>query len=491
VRLGIRAQLLLSLGALLVLALVPLFMAVASLTRASMQQSWERQARALGRAIAGHVSEARRSRSDTEVAALLDAQIGSAVGAIALYDTAGKLERRAGEALATDALPAQVDPKREQAIPVATTRGAALLVVVPGEAGAVGALLHTDPSAVNVAPLVRLVALYIGLLGLTLLVFSYFVLTRLVVVPIDKLSRAARRVADGARQLSVPRSGGRELVELGSSVAQMTERLMREEEQLREKIAEVEAATEELKDAQDTLIRTERLASVGRLAAGLAHEIGNPITAILSFQELMLGGELDDEQREFVERMKRETERVNKILRDLLDFARPAAAGDDIDEGAAIASVPEAVEHVLSLVKPQQSFAQVKVSTELDTPLPPVAMRSERIEQVLLNLLLNAADEVPKPGGDIRIRAHDAEGRVRVLIEDNGGGIDESVRERLFEPFVTTKEVGKGTGLGLSVCRGLMQSAGGTIEVEDGERGARFVLELPKLRRSTMPPPSG
>ena len=480
-RFGIRAQLLLAIGALLVLAFLPLFFAVASLTRASHAQSWQRHARALGRAIAGHVSEARTTRPPDQLAALLTAQTGQGVGAIGVYDAAGSLTIGRGEPGAVEALPATVAINREQLVEVTTRRGPAMVVVVPDTEGSVGALVHTDPSATRVAPLVRLLALYTGLLALALLVFLYFVLTRIVVAPIDQLSRAAGKVAAGDRELSVPRSGGRELLELGSSLATMTTSLRAEERKLREKIDELRRTTEELQRAQDTVIRTERLASVGRLAAGLAHEIGNPISAILSFQELLLDGELDDDQRDFIERMKRETERVNRVLRDLLDFARPAAKGDGLpaDDLGASASMAEAIEHIDALVRPQKSFNGVELLCVVEEGLPPVAMDHERVEQVLLNLLLNAADAVPRPGGRVAIEAQLKDDQIRVHIEDNGGGIEPSIRGSLFEPFVSTKEVGKGTGLGLAVCRGLVESAGGTIDVEEGAEGARFVLGLP------------
>ncbi|MBI4700588.1 MAG: HAMP domain-containing histidine kinase [Deltaproteobacteria bacterium] len=482
-RLGIRAQLLCAVGGLLVLAFAPLFLAVTSLTHAGLAQRGERHARELGRSTAGHVAEARRSRPPAELGGLLEAQLGYAVGAICLYDRAGRPQRQVGEPDAVAALPPQVPTDREQAIAVRTARGSATVVVVPSEGGPVAVLLRADAATAGTGPLIRLAALYTALLGVVLLVFSYFVLTRIVVRPVTQLSDAARRVAEGARRLAVPRAGARELCELGTSLATMTERLRAEEAELRQKVAELETATAELARAQDGLVRSARLASVGRLAAGLAHEIGNPIAALLSMQQLMLDGDLEPgEQRDFLERMKRETERISRVLRDLLDFARPAArtgAGGGEPDGPP-AVVGEVVEHVLALCKPQKAFADIELITAFDLQLPAVGMPPERLEQVLLNLLLNAADAVPKPGGIVTIQASATPEGVRVAVEDNGSGIDASVKERLFEPFVTTKDVGKGTGLGLAVCRGLVESAGGAIRAEDGAQGARFVFELPR-----------
>ncbi|WP_437723910.1 ATP-binding protein [Sorangium sp. So ce861] len=504
VRLGIRLQLLFALGALLVLAFVPLFFAVANLTRATMVGARASSARAIGRAIAGHVAAARASRSAPELSPLLEAQLGpDGASAIGVYDAAGALVDRAGEPEAAAALPASVEAGAEVLRTVRTARGGAVLVVVPEHArepapraeappdaaparppqvGSVAVLVPTDPSTVPAAPLVRIVALYTGVVALALLVFAYIAMTRLVVRPVDALSEAARRVAGGARDLEAPRAGARELAELGASLAHMTGRLRADEESLRAKIAEVERYAADLKSAQERLVRSERLASVGRLAAGLAHEIGNPIAAILGFQELLLAGGLTpDEEREFLERMKRETERIHKILRDLLDFARPAArgAGDAAEEPSG--SVAEALEDVVSLVSPQRAFRAVELVRDVAPDVPPVQLSHGRLVQVLLNLLLNAADAVPRAGGRVWVRASRAAGGgARIEVEDNGPGIAEAVRETLFEPFITTKEVGEGTGLGLAVCRGLVEAAGGAIGVEAGaEGGARFVVQLP------------
>ncbi|WP_438040442.1 ATP-binding protein [Sorangium sp. So ce128] len=504
VRLGIRLQLLFALGALLLLAFVPLFFAVASLTRATMSGARASSARAIGRAIAGHVAAARTTRSAPELSLLLEAQLGpDGASAIGVYDAAGALSGRAGEPEIVAALPASVEAGTEVLKTVRTARGDALLVVVPEPAraaaslaepapatstGSVAVLVPTDPSTVAAAPLVRIVALYTGIVALALLVFAYISMTHLVVRPIDAVSEAARRVAGGARDLEVPRAGARELAELGASLALMTGRLRADEESLRAKIAEIERYAADLKSAQERLVRSERLASVGRLAAGLAHEIGNPLAAILGLQDLLLAGGLTPaEERDFVERMKRETERIHKILRDLLDFARPAArgaaeAGDDGEAGhLPSGSVAEAIGDVVSLVTPQKAFRAIELERDVAPDVPAVPLAHGQLVQVLLNLLLNAADAVPRVGGRVAVRAsRGAGGGARIEVEDNGPGIAEEVRETLFEPFITTKEVGEGTGLGLAVCRGLVEAAGGTIGVERGaDGGARFVVLLP------------
>jgi len=330
------------------------------------------------------------------------------------------------------------------------------------------------------APLMRMLALYMGIFALGLLVFMYIAMTRLVVDPVERLSHAAARVAEGARRLEVPRGGARELAELSTSLSQMTERLRADEEKLRAKIDEATRYAKELEQAQARLVRSERLASVGRLAAGLAHEIGNPIAAILGFEEILLAGGLDDaEQKDFVLRMKRETERIHRILRDLLDFARPATSMHEAGSVDTPGSIEHAVDTARALLGPQKAMRDVEIHLDVAHDLPLVTLSEEHLVQVLLNLILNAADAVAPVAGRIDIRAARTAEGVRVEIEDNGPGVARDVRDRLFEPFTTTKEVGKGTGLGLAVCRGLLEGAGGTITHEDGAVGARFVFTLP------------
>ncbi|HYJ10043.1 MAG TPA: HAMP domain-containing sensor histidine kinase [Polyangiaceae bacterium] len=476
---GLRLQILLLLGGLLLLAFIPLFFAVATYTSVALQQVRVGHARALGRAIAAHVAEARGTRSDQNLLALLRAEVGTeGVEAIGVYDPAGKRVAAVGEPEAVDRLP-RLGVESHEAMRELDGPTSLLSVTVPSAQGAVVAVLRIDDQSARAAPLLRLVGLYTALVALALLVVAYFALTRLIVRPLDALARAAERVAGGTRRLLVPKTSVRELGDLGTSLGIMTERLLEEEDKLRRKIDEVERATDRLREAQDRLVRSERLASVGRLAAGLAHEIGNPISALIGLQDLVLAGGLSpEEERDFMTRMQRETERIHRILRDLLQFARPAAKpldGQEQEPG----DVEVAVRDTAALVAPQRSLKEVSLALDLSPDLPPVKLGHEQLMQVILNLVMNAADAVGA-GGKIRVAAERGNGGVRLLVEDDGPGVDPRVVAQLFEPFVTTKEVGKGTGLGLAVCRGLVEAAGGSIALDrEYARGARFVVELP------------
>ncbi|HTA88591.1 MAG TPA: HAMP domain-containing sensor histidine kinase [Polyangiaceae bacterium] len=475
-RAGLRLQILLLLGGLLLLAFVPLFYAVATYASFTLRQVRETHAQALGRAVAGHVSEARAHRSPEELLNLLGAEVGAqGVAAIGIYGADGHPVARAGEPFIIDLLPPTVRAGREAVIEL--EQHAALEVVVPGSDGAVAAILRTDDAAARAAPLVRLLGLYSLLVGLVLLVAAYFALTRLIVRPLDALARAAERVALGARRFSVPQGGAREMVDLAANLHIMTEHLIREEEALRAKVSEVERATVRLEEAQDRLIRSERLASVGRLAAGLAHEVGNPIAALLGLEELLLEGGLDaTEQQDFLQRMRKETERINRILRDLLQFARP---GGTHELAVAPGNVAEAVADTAALIAPQKAMRGVELELKVPENLPLVSLGAEQLMQLVLNLLLNAVDALDG-GGRVRVAAERRSRGVELVVEDNGPGVAVEVRDRLFEPFVTTKEIGKGTGLGLAVCRGLVEAVGGSITLDVSfTEGARFVVELP------------
>jgi len=486
---GLRVQIVLALAGLMLLANVPLFFALASVTRATLLGARTDSARALGRAVAAHVGDAMSTGDRAALARTLESHVGeSGALALAVYDKDGKLEASAGNPGELAVMHAPPHPYGEWASTVRGTTGRALEVTVPHDDAVVVARLRTDEDADRAAPLVRLVALYMTTFALALLVFAYFSLTRLIVRPVEALVRAADKVASGARVLEVPRGGARELTDLGVSVSAMTTRLMADEAQLRAKVTELTLTTQRLTEAQAHLARSERLASVGRLAAGIGHEIGNPIAAIMGMQELLLEGDLPKEtERDFLVRMKKETERIHSILRDLLDFARPeqapaSSAKPDPSDARGV------LDDVVALLRPQRTFRDITVEVDADATLPRVALGASRLTQVLLNLALNAGDAIgqAKGGkGTVRLRVRVDGAMLRIEVEDDGAGIADEVKDRLFEPFVTTKDVGAGTGLGLAVCRGIVEGAGGEITVDaDYTTGARFIVRLPAVVES-------
>ncbi len=480
---GLRTQIVLALAGLMVLAFVPLFLAVASLTRATLRGAREEASRALGRVVAAEIADVSRTGDRTLLRSRLSSEVGEGGAlAIAVYDSTGALIASAGDDAELRAMRAPALPFGESAATVRGATGRALQIVVPEGDLAVVARVRTDDDADRAAPLVRLVLLYMVSFALALIVFAYFALTQLIVRPIEGLVRAADRVAGSRTMLDAPRAGARELADLGQSLQAMTARLAADEAALRAKVQELTLATERLTLAQSQLVRSERLASVGRLSAGIAHEIGNPIAAILGMEDLLLDGDLPAEtQKDFFVRMKKETERIHGVVRDLLDFARPEKESPPSGTLPEPCNVRAVVDDVLALVRPQKSFKTIELRKDLSDETLLAALPATRLSQVLLNLLLNAGDAAHgADGASVTVRARRTAGAIRIDVEDTGPGIDPGVRAKLFEPFVTTKDVGAGTGLGLAVCRGIVESAGGHIELDDAyTRGARFVVTLP------------
>ncbi len=469
----------------MLLAFVPLFFAVASLTRATVVGTRVQAARAVGRAIAAHVADVRaRGDEGAPLRGALAEHVGTGgVDAVCLFAPGGTVVACDGAAADIVAAgPSSADSVEA----VHGTAGRTLQVTSRAGDALLVSRVKLEADADRGPSLVRLVALYMIVFALALLVFAYFALTRLIVGPVEHLVDAANRVANGARTLRVPRSGASELVELSVSVQAMAEKLISEEATLILKVEELTEMTRRLTDTRAQLVRSERMASVGRLAAGLAHEIGNPIAALMGMEDLLMDGGLDaDAQRDFLQRMRRETERIHVVVRDLLDFARPEGRSEE-DAGPPVpADVRAVVDDVIALVRHQKHFRAIKIDTNL-APALEVALPAPRLTQVLLNLILNAGAAIATSGeaGTIVVRTRVAGAtQARIEIEDDGPGISPAVRDRLFEPFVTTKQVGEGTGLGLAVCRGLVESAGGEIGVDASyESGARFYVVLPLAR---------
>lgn len=340
----------------------------------------------------------------------------------------------------------------------------------------------------------RWLLLYIALDSLVLIAFGSYLISRIVVRPLKNMLRATERIAEGDLEHQVEVPGENEMGMLARSFNRMVERLRENKGLLEDHIRSLEKLNQELKLAQEGLIRSEKLASVGRLAAGVAHEIGNPVGAILGYTEMLQKGEAKKKERqELLSRIEAEINRVNKIVRDLLDLARPSKTSmEDVD-------VKQVVEDCVSLLSSQKVLEGIEVNLELRDGLPPITADRDRLQQVMVNLVLNAADAMPG-GGRLIINANcklqiakckqenDSEGAflqpeskfIEINVSDTGKGVSRDDLSKIFDPFYTTKEPGKGTGLGLAICQMIIESFGGSIGLESkaGE-GTRVRILLP------------
>ncbi|WP_461210941.1 c-type heme family protein [Desulfocurvus sp. DL9XJH121] len=222
--------------------------------------------------------------------------------------------------------------------------------------------------------------------------------------------------------------------------------------------------------------QSEKMATVGKLAAGLAHEINNPLGVILCYAELLKNGITGDQQRDDVDVIVRHTRQAQNVLRDLLNFARPK-----LSTSVAV-DMPTAVEAVADVFRIQAEKKGAVIHFHAEAGMPPVLMEPQVVEHVTANLLINALDAVPESGGEVRVElSYDAsDGMVLFTVADNGPGIPEDVMPFIFDPFFTTKEVNKGSGLGLAVIYGFVTDLGGRIRAVNREGGgAEFRIRLP------------
>lgn len=329
--------------------------------------------------------------------------------------------------------------------------------------------------------LLLLIAADVGIL----FVFGRYLLERMVIGPMRALTRAADAIAGGDLATRAPAAETEEFTRLAEHLNAMTESLL---------------------DVQSQLVRAEKLAGIGRLAAGVAHEIGNPLAAIGTYLEVLRRRQAAPE---LVDDLARESARIDQIVRGLLAYARSGESeAGNLDVGAVVRGVVE-------LLSRQGTLRGRAVRVQLDETAPPVWGRPHALEQVLVNLVLNALDACPDgpvdvatmtgshaPGLHQQARRNDAMSPppprrpasrrprradlaigtpgVLLVVSDHGPGVPEGERERIFDPFYTTKPPGAGTGLGLAIVQRMVDEMGGVVWVDDARGGgAAFKVFLP------------
>jgi len=397
---------------------------------------------------------------------------------------------------------------RELVAALATVFAGALAVAVLG----VLVLLPRFESPTQAAAYVAL--LLVGDIAVFALFGRWLVRSRLL-RPLQEVMAEVEAIADGQYSRAVPAGGPDEVSRLADAVNRMAARLISHQEQLAANVRSLEETNRQLTDARDELVRAEKMASVGRLAAGIAHEIGNPLGAIMGYLGLLKRA--GERELELAGSAEREAQRIDRIVRGLLDFARRR------ETKPRPVNVNEVIRSTVDLLTDQGKLKRVELTTRLSDDVSRVVADPHHLEQVLVNLLLNACDAMEASESSaifvetelhliesplyVPARRRDdpagidyshrrrfnrpprptaehpfAPGSmvVRIEVGDNGPGIPGELLAEIFEPFVTTKEPGRGTGLGLAVSAGLVDAMGGTIEAENGEEGgARFRILLP------------
>lgn len=294
--------------------------------------------------------------------------------------------------------------------------------------------------------------------------------------PVDRMLEAARRL--GARGDALPllgEGGGPALSRAAIAFERLAGALEEERRRLADKVDELTRADRALGDARETLVRSERLATVGRLAAGLAHEVGNPLGAISGYVEIArarLPAGADPDLHDAVARIAEAATRIDATIRGLLDFARPSPSS------IVPLDLAPVLEATVRLARVQSRFRHVEVTLALPPTLPRVLADERQLSQVLLNVLLNAGDAMAGEGRvTVSAAAHGE--MVEVALADQGPGVAPDHLPRLFDPFFTTKDPGEGTGLGLAISHRIAESLGGALSAENAPGGgAVFRLRL-------------
>jgi PAS domain S-box-containing protein len=230
----------------------------------------------------------------------------------------------------------------------------------------------------------------------------------------------------------------------------------------------------EQKILEQQLVRSQKMESIGTLAAGLAHEVGNPLTAISSLVQVIERTTQDEFAKEKLGLINNQVIRITQIIRNLVDFSRPSM------NIAKETDVNKVIRDALNIVQYGKRVKNIEFSLDLSEQLPDIRSVPDQLTQVLINLLINAIDSLEGRTGKIALRSFEKENVVHIEVRDNGKGIREEDREKVFEPFFTTKEVGKGTGLGLWVSYGLVKNFGGDIRVDSAVgKGTKFTITFP------------
>ena len=287
--------------------------------------------------------------------------------------------------------------------------------------------------------------------------------------PLRQLHDAAEAVGRGDFSARVHILSKDEFGELGHAFNQMTENIELSQSKLKHTV-------ETLKTTQAQLIQSEKLSAVGEFVAGVAHELNNPLAAVMGFSEMLKNADVGEKHSRHLELIYKSAERCQKIVQSLLSFARRAAP-----ERKPV-GVNKLIEDVLEMIAYPLRTSNVKVVTKFSTRLPVVLADGHQVQQVVLNIINNArqALEGKTDAGCITLATNHDANFVRIVIQDNGPGIAPENLKRIFDPFFTTKEVGKGTGLGLSLCYGMIREHGGNILVTSPPgAGATFTIELP------------
>lgn len=344
------------------------------------------------------------------------------------------------------------------------------------QVGRAGLILSLADEQYRIKRTRRLLMSYFALDFILLLGLGAFVLSKIVVAPVNRLLSATEKITDGVYGHQLKVTGSLELARLADSFNAMSSTLKQKQHEVASHVAMLEQVNSDLQLAREEAVRSEKMASVGLLAAGTAHEIGTPLASVMGYAEI-LSQELEHNpaQADYLARIMESCGRIDRIVKGLLEYARPKqAVCEEVD-------LLKLVQQTVELLQHQGMFKGVQGSLTSAGQISRLMLDPHQLQQVLINLLINASDAMPN-GGSLRLVVRQEPGKNMQQLEvwDSGAGIAPQNLGKLFDPFFTTKEPGKGTGLGLAISARIIDSLGGKITVQSSlGKGSCFVIHLP------------
>ncbi len=370
-----------------------------------------------------------------------------------------------------------------------------LIVSMPmgGKEGAASSALAVSvslqPLSKDMVSNQKAVFLYILINILILTALGLVRIVKVVIRPIERLAQMSETYTDEEGFHFLAPTGDDEFRRLSTSINQMLKRIEADKNRLKTTVRSLQSANKQLKDTQQEMVRSEKLAAVGRLAAGLAHEIGNPVGIIQGYLDLI--GQEDitgEEKKDYLTRADKELQRIGGLIRSLLDFSRPDR------QYQRQVSVHQLLTETVEMIKIRSTKEDVAVVEQFGAEDETVFADPDQLRQVFLNALLNAFDAVVEMARGKRSivittevlstadQSNGAGRRIHIRIQDSGPGVSEADLPKLFDPFFTTKEPGKGTGLGLFVSHTIIESLGGRMAISaEGDVGTAVIIELPLM----------
>ncbi len=293
------------------------------------------------------------------------------------------------------------------------------------------------------------------------------IIVRIFSRPLQRITLAAVQVTDGEYGTEVDlRKSNDEIGLLANSFNEMSRKMADD--------------IEKLQKLNDQLTKTEKLAAMGTLSAGVAHEVNNPLASISSLIQMIQSKDLDPDTLGKLKLISQQVARITRVTKDLMDFARTRPAA------RSLSNINEIIEISLRLARFDESFQKLTVKMDLKTNVPLIWADSDQLQQVFLNLFLNARDAMPD-GGELSIATAHSKSEISIEISDTGIGVGKKDLKKIFDPFFTTKSAGSGTGLGLAVCYGIITAHGGKIEAATNvDSGTSFVISLPNSETPTF-----